>query len=203
MASSFHALDTPIVKTAKTDGVVTDIWFGKRDETGKNEYMVFHFVLDSDTTGGGAGNEGKEVAVDNSKLAYGDLEGNGNFRIEFFNEFGPTFTDPPINPADIAFGDSMEITFTLSGISLTSEAAGTYTADYQFASDGWAFGYWGEGTKNSGDTTITGDGTYTVTFTPGTDVSGPIVFTIDIFGLAADIEDLSAVTTTIESIIIK
>lgn len=191
-----------IVKTAKTDGVVTDIWFGKRDETGKNEYMVFHFVLDDNSSNGGE-EEGREVAVDNSKIAYGDLEGNGNFRIEFFNEFGSTFADPPINPQDIAFGDSMEITFTLSGITLASGAAGSYTADYQFASDGWAFGYWGEGTKNSGDTTITGDGTYTVIFTPGTDVSGPIVFTIDIFGLGADIEDISAVTTTIDSIIIK
>ncbi len=36
-----------IVKTAVTGGTVTDIWFGKRDETGKDEYMVFHFVLDN------------------------------------------------------------------------------------------------------------------------------------------------------------
>lgn len=35
-----------IVKTGLTGSTVTDIWFGKRDETpGKNEYMVFHFVL--------------------------------------------------------------------------------------------------------------------------------------------------------------
>ena len=36
-----------IVKTALTGPIVTDIWFGKRDETGKDEYMVFHFVLGS------------------------------------------------------------------------------------------------------------------------------------------------------------
>lgn len=34
-----------IIKTALTGTSVTDIWFGKRDEE-KNEYMVFHFVLD-------------------------------------------------------------------------------------------------------------------------------------------------------------
>ena len=34
-----------IVKTAATGTTVTDIWFGKRDEE-KNEYMVFHFVLE-------------------------------------------------------------------------------------------------------------------------------------------------------------
>ena len=35
-----------IIKTGLTGSTVTDIWFGKRDETGKDEYMVFHFVLD-------------------------------------------------------------------------------------------------------------------------------------------------------------
>ncbi|MBD0822398.1 hypothetical protein [Aestuariibaculum marinum] len=39
-----------IVKTATAGSVVTDIWFGKRDESGKDEYMVFHFVLDSGDT---------------------------------------------------------------------------------------------------------------------------------------------------------
>ncbi len=34
-----------IVKTKVTGASVTDIWFGKRDESGKNEYMVYHFVL--------------------------------------------------------------------------------------------------------------------------------------------------------------
>jgi len=35
-----------IIKTATTGTTVTDIWFGKRDESGKDEYMVFHFVLE-------------------------------------------------------------------------------------------------------------------------------------------------------------
>ncbi len=35
-----------IVKTTITGGIVTDIWFGKRDPD-KAEYMVFHFVLGS------------------------------------------------------------------------------------------------------------------------------------------------------------
>lgn len=192
-----------IVKTAKTNDVVADIWFGKRDESGKNEYMVFHFVLDNESSDGSSENEGKVLDVDNSKLAYGDLEGNGNFRLELFNEFGSTFTNPPINPDDIVFGETLEITFALAGINLTNGAVGSYTADFQFASNEWAYGYWAEGTKNSGDTSITGNGTYTVTFTPGADVSGPIVFAIDIFGLSADVEDIATVTATIDKIVIK
>lgn len=35
-----------IVKTKTVAGVVTDVWFGKRD-TGKKEYMVYHFELES------------------------------------------------------------------------------------------------------------------------------------------------------------
>lgn len=34
-----------IVKTLKTSGVTTDIWFGKRDPA-KDEYMVFHFEIE-------------------------------------------------------------------------------------------------------------------------------------------------------------
>jgi len=37
-----------IIKTGTTGSVVTDIWFGKRDETGKDEYMVYHFVLEDE-----------------------------------------------------------------------------------------------------------------------------------------------------------
>lgn len=189
-----------IMKTAKTDGAVSDIWFGKRDETGKDEYMVFHFVLDDNSASNPPTPGATELVFDTSKLVYGDLEGNGNFRLELFNEFGATFNDPPLNPADVAFGDRIEVTFTLSGIALAGSAVGNYTADYQYASGGWAFQYWGEGTKNSGDTNITGDGTYTVVFTPGSDVSGAVVFTIDVFGLSTDIADLSAVTATIDKI---
>lgn len=36
-----------IVKTKAISGITTDVWFGKRD-TGKDEYMIFHFQLDAD-----------------------------------------------------------------------------------------------------------------------------------------------------------
>lgn len=36
-----------IVKTKAISGISTDVWFGKRD-TGKDEYMIFHFQLDAD-----------------------------------------------------------------------------------------------------------------------------------------------------------
>ncbi len=57
-----------------------------------------------------------EVAVDNSKVLFGDIEGNGKLRIEIYNEYGETKADAPINMADIYFNDSLSVTFTITGI---------------------------------------------------------------------------------------
>ena len=55
-----------VVKTAVTGSVVTDIWFGKRDETGKDEYMVFHFVLDNSSTAPDPDAEAKAILTANT-----------------------------------------------------------------------------------------------------------------------------------------
>lgn len=60
--------------------------------------------------------DGNEVAFDASKIQYGDLEGNGNYRIEIYNDYGSTKDNPPIDPAAMASKQSIEITFTVSGI---------------------------------------------------------------------------------------
>lgn len=184
-----------IVKTAKTAGVITDIWFGKRDETGKNEYMVFHFVLDDNT--GGTVDEGTVVAFDNSKLAFGDLEDNGKLRLELYNDFGSTATDPGLNKSDLVYSDSIEVTFTLGGITLNAGAAGSYDASIYYADADW------NPNGSGSNVTVNGNGTYTVSYEPGADVDGVVVFVIDITGLATDITDISAVTATIDSIVIK
>jgi len=60
-------------------------------------------------------NDGTEIAVDNSKILYGDLEGKGNFRIEIYNEYGAgTKADPPIDKSLIVDATSIEVTFTLA-----------------------------------------------------------------------------------------
>ena len=65
-----------------------------------------------------------EIAVDNSKILWGDPEGKGNLRIEIYNAYGSTTVDEkydasvsPINPDDIVDADKITVTFTLSGIS--------------------------------------------------------------------------------------
>ena len=38
-----------------------------------------------------------DIAVDESKLYYGDIEGNGKIRLEIYNAYGDTSKDAPID----------------------------------------------------------------------------------------------------------
>lgn len=57
-----------------------------------------------------------ELKVDNSKLVVGDLENNGRIRIEIFNQYSSTGSNPGINQAQIKFTKNMVVTFRLSGL---------------------------------------------------------------------------------------
>ena len=57
-----------------------------------------------------------DVAVDQSKIFFGDIEGNGKLRIEIFNAFGETVNDAPIDTTAIAFDESIAVTFTIAGL---------------------------------------------------------------------------------------
>ena len=60
--------------------------------------------------------ETTEVAVDSSKIFFGDIEGNGKLRIELYNEYGDTKNDAPLKVSDLFFNEKLEVTFTISGI---------------------------------------------------------------------------------------
>lgn len=60
--------------------------------------------------------ETSEIAVDSSKVLFGDIEGKGKFRIELYNEYGDTKADPPLKTSDIFFNEGLSVTFTISGI---------------------------------------------------------------------------------------
>ena len=63
------------------------------------------------------------IAVDESKLYYGDIEGNGKLRLEIYNAYGDTSKDAPIDPASVVFDDSMSVTFTITGIGGSDDVA--------------------------------------------------------------------------------
>ncbi len=63
--------------------------------------------------------DGTEIKVDNSKINYGDIEENGNFRIEIRNAYGVTgdMNDPhyePIDSENFSAAEKIEVTFTLA-----------------------------------------------------------------------------------------
>lgn len=95
-AEGYDALKTGAEKMefAKSKGVnVTDVKITQ--------------VKDGETT---------EIAVDQSKVLFGDIEGKGKFRIELYNEYGDTKADPPLKTSDIFFNEGLSVTFTISGI---------------------------------------------------------------------------------------
>jgi hypothetical protein len=177
------------------------IWFGTSYNADTDEWLAFHYILGSN--GGEDSGDGDETSgptalnFDNSKLVIGDIEGNGNLRLELFNEYGSTMEDPGLVRSDVAFNEQIEVTFSLNGITLNEGATGTYDARIYFADGDWA----PQGDGNI--ITVNGDGTYTVTFDAPNAAQGAMVFVIDVVGLAADITDMDAVSATIDEIIMN
>ena len=94
--------------------------------------------------------DGKSIAFDANNFCYGDIEDNGNYRIEMFNIWGKgqqngNVVASPFSPLkDVAgdpaftFAESCEITFTVR----TSSPQGTYTPNLITINPSWG-GTWG------------------------------------------------------------
>jgi hypothetical protein len=175
-------------------GNVVGMWVGKRDAV-KAEYMVYHLI--PQLGGGSTEAKGTEVVFDNTKLVSGDLETNGNLRLELYNEYGSTKANSPLNPTDIKFSNRLSVTFTLTGVTLKAGAVGTYKASIYFANADWSV----QG-NGAGEVSVNGDGTYTVWFEPTKAVTEALVFVIDIKGLATDLTNLTAVTAKVNKVLL-
>lgn len=180
-----------ILSIESAGGTVMGMWLGARSSE-KDEYTAYHFIPNA---GGGSEPEATTISVDNSKLAWGHLETDkNNFRIEIYNQYGETASASPIDPASIVFDYSMELTFTISG--LTGDAATKeYNAGLMCTANGWWPSYAGES-----DVKIKGDGTYTIKMKPEAAFNGVIVFVVDIFDMFSDIADIDAVNVTIDNL---
>lgn len=143
---------------------------------------------------------GATLAVDNSKILIGDLEGNGNFRIEIYNEYGSTASDPGID-TDFSFSSNLAVTWTISGLTdnFNADAVGQYDAVMSYAAASWDPSYWGGTPKY--DALVFGDGTYTNFVEVSYTAEGVVVWVIDVQNMATDITDLDAVSVTIDKIV--
>ena len=99
--------------------------------------------------------DGKELPVDVSKVVTGDLEENGNWRIEIYNEYGATKESAPVDPAAVAFETNLTVTFTIETVEMAVEEGETsaelpeefelfiaYGGDKEAEND-WGWGYTG------------------------------------------------------------
>lgn len=98
--------------------------------------------------------DGKEVKFDAGKFFYGDIENNGNYRIEIANIWGcgsngnNGLKDTPFHEGGgettdetaLAFNSTFEVTFTIA--SITSNGAGIYTPNLVAVNPSWG-GTWG------------------------------------------------------------
>jgi hypothetical protein len=112
------------------------------------------------------------LALTASGMAFGNTEDEDYWRIELYNEWGPTAT--PAN-FTVPAGEVLRITFTLSGI-----PAGNYPAQLGIGGTDWFF---------KGDSpfvvNVTGDGTYVLEASWADDFDIAQVLVIDIAGLAS------------------
>lgn len=73
--------------------------------------------------------DGREIFFDTSKIMYGNIEENGDFRIDIYNQYSGTMLDPGVRQATPVNTD-LKVTFTVSGI----EEENTETTDISSAS---------------------------------------------------------------------
>lgn len=74
--------------------------------------------------------DGNEVPVDVSKLLTGDLEGNGNYRIEIYNMVGAgTADNPPLDNTAVTFSQSLQVDFTIKTVEKAADGADDTTDD--------------------------------------------------------------------------
>ncbi|MCM1150909.1 MAG: hypothetical protein NC209_07585 [Alistipes sp.] len=112
--------------------------------------------------------DGQEIAFDAAKVAYGDLEGNGNLRLELANAFGPTSGDPAVAAVD--FSQKIEVDFEVK-----FEA---YEAQIMITNSGWWPSY--SGATQAG---VLGVGKYLIGLEEmGDAITAPMIFCIDVLG---------------------
>jgi hypothetical protein len=68
--------------------------------------------------------DGVKINSKSSNIALGDIEGNGRFRLDFFNAYdgAGTAENPVVSPSDLTPESEIKVVFALSGTGLNSDA---------------------------------------------------------------------------------
>ena len=136
-----------------------------------------------------------QLPFDATKIQNGDHEGKGNYRIELYNAYGPTASDPAILPEEVAAGKNLQLTFYLSG--LPEGDTHSYKASLVFVDGSWAQQYWGGDVM--ADAIIQGDGTYRVITPLGAAASGCTMIFVEIQDICKD-NDPAALSAEVKAV---
>ena len=121
------------------------------------------------------------ITIRNYNAVQGDIEGNGNYRYDIYNEWdgSGTGTDDTsvLIRSEVDFKESISVTFTVTGIGSTE-----CQATMIFADGTWGCQNWGYNDNGEGSVMVKGDGTYTMTLHGAG--SGVAIFAIDFIGLS-------------------
>ena len=124
---------------------------------------------------------GTKLPFDNTKLVTGDIEGNGNFRADIYNEWDGSGTGSDatcgVDRSAVVFSNRIGVTFEISGIGSTE-----CDACMIFADGTWGCANWGYNADGNGSVHINGDGIYTMSLAGAG--SGISIFAIDLLGLS-------------------
>ena len=142
------------------------------------------------------------IKPNSDKLIVGDIESNGNLRIELYNQYGSSAKDPSINPSQVKFSKNMVVTFKITGIkdNLKPSAAASHIAGLEYGDADWSPSHFSKFTGDKYDANVTGDGTYTVWMETSSAAEGATVFCVDIANLSNDLLDPSQVKVEVENI---
>ena len=171
-----------IVKKEMRSGVAV-LWLGTPKATNAagqvTEYLCLKVIEVVET--GGAAVPARNVAVDESKLLWGDIEGKGNLRLEIYNAWGAgTANDSPIPLDEMYCDEKMVVTFTVTGLGTLSQPCTAFLMNSVTE-------VWKPEDEGAATVEVTGDGTYTLTqegaMTFPADGAN-LVFLIDILGVA-------------------
>lgn len=124
----------------------------------------------------------------------GDLEDNGNIRVELSASWGNN------NYASASYGPgTLGTNLTITGIdgNLKADAPASFVARIGFASSGWWPSIWD---PCAGAASVTGDGTYEIQAPIQPSGTGFECFTVDILGLSSALVDPSLLNVTVNDV---
>ena len=194
----------PITTVVSGAGTYTLSWDLAEWETAEGIMVFYIDIIGSGKTLSGYGVtsmtltvDGTDVPVNVAKLNVGDLENNGNFRIEIYNNWGSTKNDCPIKASALnSVSKNVTVTFTLEAgkASVNNKGSGqvtgqatsgmwyagsTYTAKMQYSDKDWY-----PGVEITGKVDANGTYNFSWNLADWEDASGIQVFYIDIIGAA-------------------